>query len=164
MSVDPRDNYGECAACTAEVFEPQPCAVCVAHGETHLRFCVGCSAECVKCGEVCCHVHLPTDSNFCDRCAPASEGRAPAGEPWVVWSHEHDAWWGPDQRGYAENVLGAGVYTEAVAKQIERDANDIGQRKESAMPLAMAITAWRRPGTVAERFIPARTLAGGSAR
>lgn len=43
---------------------------------------------------------------------------------WVVWSIEHGAWWGPDRCGYYTSLVGgAGLYTEAEAKQIEREAN-----------------------------------------
>lgn len=66
--------------------------------------------------------------------------------PWVVWSHEHDAWWGPNHRGYFADLLMAGTYAEADAKEIERRANDhgdttrkhVGKVWEHAMPLESA--------------------------
>lgn len=40
--------------------------------------------------------------------------------PWVVLCVEHgqDAWWRADRSGYSTNLLGAGIYTEAEAKEI----------------------------------------------
>lgn len=62
-------------------------------------------------------------------------------EPWVVWSYEHDAWWGPSYCGYHDDLMFAGIYPRVAAKEIETDANAIGERKESAMSLADAIAA-----------------------
>lgn len=62
---------------------------------------------------------------------------------WVVWSYEHDAWWAPNQCGYATSLLQAGLYTEAEAKAIEEGANRGGVRNEEARPLKDAIEAER---------------------
>jgi excisionase family DNA binding protein len=46
---------------------------------------------------------------------------APADETeWLIWSNEHDAWWGPDERGYYRDVHRAGCYAEAHARRIAR--------------------------------------------
>mgnify|MGYP000882785802 CR=1 FL=1 len=37
---------------------------------------------------------------------------------WLVWSNEHEAWWGPNHRGYFTDVASAGRYTL-------KEANDI---------------------------------------
>lgn len=38
---------------------------------------------------------------------------------WVIWSTLHSAWWGPDRGGYFTSLVGgAGLYTEAEAKEI----------------------------------------------
>lgn len=31
---------------------------------------------------------------------------------YLIWSHEHGAWWRPNSRGYSETILDAGVYSE----------------------------------------------------
>lgn len=35
---------------------------------------------------------------------------------WLVWSNEHGAWWGPDNRGYTTKIQNAGRYTLAAAQ------------------------------------------------
>lgn len=37
---------------------------------------------------------------------------------YVIWSHEHKAWWGPDHCGYTEDLTQAGRYTLAEAGAI----------------------------------------------
>jgi hypothetical protein len=59
------------------------------------------------------------------------------GEPWVVWSEEHGAWWGPQRMGYTPRLERAGRYTEAEALAIEARANrylPAGDYNEMAMP------------------------------
>lgn len=71
----------------------------------------------------------------------------PTAEPWLVWSYEHDAWWGPNHGGYYVSLLLAGVYSEAEARSIEASANRSRQHKsEEAMPLADALTEHRKDG------------------
>lgn len=60
-------------------------------------------------------------------------------QPWVIWSHEHDAWWRPNEFGYTRELLGAGVYPRGRARQIETEANRGQVRNEEALPLAEAI-------------------------
>lgn len=38
-------------------------------------------------------------------------------DPYLIWSHEHSAWWGANRRGYTRRLSEAGRYThiEAVA-------------------------------------------------
>lgn len=74
---------------------------------------------------------------------------------WVVWSYEHDAWWGENRHGYRNGLLRAGLYTEAEAKEIECNANAFPNKNaacglfEKAMPLREAIERERigRPDT-----------------
>ncbi len=40
------------------------------------------------------------------------------GPSWIVWSNEHEAWWGSNRSGYYENVADAGRYTYAEAVEI----------------------------------------------
>ena len=40
---------------------------------------------------------------------------APGARSWLVWSNEHEAWWGPNNCGYYADVDGAGRYTLAEA-------------------------------------------------
>jgi hypothetical protein len=63
-------------------------------------------------------------------------------EPWVVWSFEHDAWWGANHCGYYTSLLSAGVYTEAAARQIEQRAAGLTSadcRPERALSLRTAL-------------------------
>lgn len=39
---------------------------------------------------------------------------------WLVWSHEHKSWWGPNQCGYFWNIGEAGRYTLEDALKICR--------------------------------------------
>jgi hypothetical protein len=48
--------------------------------------------------------------------APASASIA--GGPWLVWSHEHSAWWRPGWHGYTTRVRDAGRYEYAEARKI----------------------------------------------
>jgi hypothetical protein len=43
--------------------------------------------------------------------------------PFVVWSFEHDAWWGPGRMGYTTDLTKAGRYSEADATDIVAKAN-----------------------------------------
>ncbi len=36
-------------------------------------------------------------------------------EECLIWSHQHEAWWRPNGRGYTTNPLEAGRYTRAAA-------------------------------------------------
>ena len=42
---------------------------------------------------------------------------------YVIWSFEHDAWWGPNRIGYELKLVAAGRYTKAEALAIEANAN-----------------------------------------
>lgn len=54
---------------------------------------------------------------------------------YIVWSHEHRAWWRANRCGYCTEFWGAGLYSEAEAKKIATDANSHGERNESAIPM-----------------------------
>lgn len=43
-------------------------------------------------------------------------------DPYLIWSNEHNAWWGPGSCGYAPGLTGAGTYTREEALRICRDA------------------------------------------
>lgn len=51
------------------------------------------------------------------------EARITFDEAWVVWSHEHDGWWMPNECGYTNHFHRAGVYTQERALQIEHNAD-----------------------------------------
>jgi len=53
--------------------------------------------------------------------------------PFVIWSFEHRAWWGPARRGYTKALVEAGRYAKAEADAIVADAN-IAQEHEMAIP------------------------------
>ncbi|MCP4410767.1 MAG: hypothetical protein GY807_24105 [Gammaproteobacteria bacterium] len=40
------------------------------------------------------------------------------GADYVIWSNEHNAWWGPNNRGYANRLGNAGHYTRDEALKI----------------------------------------------
>jgi hypothetical protein len=67
---------------------------------------------------------------------------------WVIWSFEHDGWWRPNERGYCTNILGAGIYTEARAREIEQDANLLFRNVE-AIKLSDIFESEGGPDTVA---------------
>lgn len=74
---------------------------------------------------------------------------------YVIWSHDHDMWWGPNYEGYAANLLNAGVYTETEARDICLDANydPKGPEHEVMWRLDRALERYeshldRRDGTV----------------
>jgi len=41
---------------------------------------------------------------------------------YIIWSFEHSAWWGPDRRGYTEDVAKAGRYSAVDAGDIVTDS------------------------------------------
>lgn len=51
-------------------------------------------------------------------------------EEFLIWSHEHDAWWKPARRGYTDDVTDAGRYGEAEARGI-LEKSSYGWRKGS---------------------------------
>ena len=56
---------------------------------------------------------------------------------YLVWSHEHGAWWGPQNRGYFTRIQDAGRYTREDALSIcalARDGWD-GDRRPSEVPV-----------------------------
>jgi hypothetical protein len=42
---------------------------------------------------------------------------------WIIWSNEHDGWWGPNHSGYVKDRAEAGRYSFEEAKRIVNDAN-----------------------------------------
>ena len=49
---------------------------------------------------------------------------------YLIWSFEHDAWWAPRSNGYVRDFEEAGIYGEAQALQIVRDANRFSQNRD----------------------------------
>jgi len=45
-----------------------------------------------------------------------------AAHPYLVWSHEHGAWWGPNGYGYTKGLMTAGRYSRDGALDICRGA------------------------------------------
>lgn len=37
---------------------------------------------------------------------------------WVIWSRDHQGWWGPNRGGYFDSMMHAGLYTEEEARAI----------------------------------------------
>lgn len=53
---------------------------------------------------------------------------------WLIWSNEHDAWWGPNSMGYRLNRGEAGRYSFDEARTIVLSANrGLTQRPHEAM-------------------------------
>lgn len=63
----------------------------------------------------------------------------------VIWSNEHQAWWRPNEVGYADNLAEAGVYHKARAFAIVMRANVV-EFHECAIPLKALIGAERLGG------------------
>ena len=53
-----------------------------------------------------------------------TEGRVELADAYVVWSHEHYAWWRPKSAGYVTDIRGAGVYSRKDALQISHKCRD----------------------------------------
>lgn len=51
----------------------------------------------------------------------------------VIWSFEHNAWWGPHRWGYTSQLAQAGRYSEAEATAIVMDANRYSKEPNEAM-------------------------------
>ena len=53
---------------------------------------------------------------------------------YLVWSHEHSAWWGPGGCGYVRRVSQAGRYTKADALTICADGIPGNATRQGALP------------------------------
>lgn len=60
---------------------------------------------------------------------------------YLIWSHEHGLWWGPNERGYVESVRAAGRYSRAQVADIVLDHVPAGE--EVAVPLVHALSDGR---------------------
>ena len=58
----------------------------------------------------------------------------PAPMLYLIWSHEHSAWWGPERCGYVRSIAKAGRYTEAEALDICTNAIPGTSRILGALP------------------------------
>lgn len=59
-----------------------------------------------------------------------------------IWSNEHGAWWGENERGYTDCLELAGVYSHADAQRILAGAN-IGIENGRVMKeFAIPVNAW----------------------
>lgn len=60
-------------------------------------------------------------------------------ENYLVWSNEHNAWWGPNHRGYVNRVEHAGRYSKEEALKICQGANyswNIERQMPNELPIA----------------------------
>jgi hypothetical protein len=57
-----------------------------------------------------------------------------ADDVYLIWSHEHGAWWGPAGNGYARRISEAGRYTERVAIEICTSAMPGTSTRMEALP------------------------------
>jgi len=44
-------------------------------------------------------------------------------DQYLIWSHEHQAWWKPARHGYTSDLRSAGIYSKKDAREILLDAN-----------------------------------------
>lgn len=72
--------------------------------------------------------HCNPDSAFAE--TPQAQGQAPATDErqpeaclWLIWSNEHHAWWGANERGYVKTKGNAGQYAFDKAVSICRSDN-----------------------------------------
>lgn len=72
--------------------------------------------------------------------ARLSHSSTPSGEvlPYLVWSNEHAAWWGPDKCGYTRRIERAGRYERSEALLIA-GTRDGGWRVSKGNPDEIAI-------------------------
>lgn len=54
---------------------------------------------------------------------------------YLIWSFEHNAWWGWGRRGYVHKIGAAGLYTQDEAIEICEDANLAGLN-EAMVPVS----------------------------
>ena len=55
-------------------------------------------------------------------------------EQYLIWSHEHSAWWGAERCGYVRSIRRAGRYSHAEALDICRNAIPGTSRILGALP------------------------------
>lgn len=59
----------------------------------------------------------------------------PDGDAYLIWSHEHSAWWRPERLGYTWSLSRAGRYSWAEALMICRDAiPGAARQRNGALP------------------------------
>lgn len=56
---------------------------------------------------------------------------------YLIWSIEHDLWWGKNHRGYTHDISNAGKYSIEEAKEIVDGANVYGSFNECKIPIGM---------------------------
>lgn len=59
-------------------------------------------------------------------------------DDYLIWSHEHRAWWKAGSLGYSENISRAGVYTRDQAVRIVSDATHDWTRAPYEVAVAVA--------------------------
>ena len=70
---------------------------------------------------------------------------------YVIWSIEHQSWWGPNRSGYTDLLSLAGRYTAEDALAIQEGANwhqPWNEPNELAMPFEAAERHWAKAGPV----------------
>jgi hypothetical protein len=58
--------------------------------------------------------------------------------PYVIWSHEHRAWWRPNAMGYTANIQHAGIYNQDAALEIVRNATHDWTHPPHEIPVRIA--------------------------
>lgn len=59
-------------------------------------------------------------------------------DDYLIWSHEHGAWWKPNSLGYTTNISRAGVYSRDDATDIVRRATIDWTRAPNEVPVAVS--------------------------
>ena len=75
---------------------------------------------------------------------------------YVIWSFEHDAWWGPGRMGYTSELAEAGRYTKAQADQIVAHANVV-----SINEVAISLSEAQTGGPPRYSVVPEHNQHGG---
>ena len=60
-------------------------------------------------------------------------------QQYIIWSFEHDAWWGPNHRGYNSQKKDAGVYSYQEALDICLGANYGFYKGSEKMPYEVMV-------------------------
>lgn len=55
---------------------------------------------------------------------------------YIIWSHKHKLWWGPDECGYVQNFIFAGIYSQEWADAIVARTSVIRAERSEAHHLA----------------------------
>lgn len=81
----------------------------------------------------------------------AATARAGLADEWVIFSRDHNAWWGANRSGYYLNVAEAGRYTKDEALRLTNPPNpragsDLPSGEPSDIPVPLSVLGHTRSG------------------